>query len=158
MPDDTEEKIANLHPIQLESLNVKELYIRANVPPDVKTGVEETAFTLGVASSEYDEERQQIVVGVKAEVGGDEEAEEKLPFNLKVELAGRFRVDETRFPMDEINHWARRNAPLVLIPYLREHIFALTARCGFKPMMLPLLEVPTYKFSNKETADPEQDA
>lgn len=158
MPDDAEEKIANLHPIQLESLNVKELYIRANVPPNVKTGVEETAFTLRVASSEYDEERKQVVVGVKAEVRRDEEAEEKPPFTLKVELAGRFRVDEERFPMEEINHWARQNAPLVLIPYLREHVFALTARCGFKPMMLPLLEVPTFKFSNKENAGSEENA
>lgn len=132
------------HPIQLASLNVAELHIEPNVAPDKKTGVEESEVTISSAYSEYDEEENLISVAVKAEVGMSGDSDSPPPFSMRVEVTGNFTVvDKERFPMDEIQHWAEFNAPMILFPYVREHVFSLTARCGFDPMILPLLEVPT---------------
>ena len=76
------------------------------------------------------------------EVGMEENTE--TPFSMKIELRGEFRINEREFPIDKIDDWARKNAPLILLPYLREQAFSLTARCGFKPLVLPLFVVPTF--------------
>ncbi len=44
---------------------------------------------------------------------------------------------------------------MILQPYLREHVFALTARAGFQPLILPLIEVPTLVQKQKEITDDE---
>ncbi|MGB8993061.1 MAG: protein-export chaperone SecB [Desulfobaccales bacterium] len=133
-----------LHPIQLISLNVMELSIKVNQPPksvDLKLDGED--FNLRSGRSEYDEKNHIIQVGVKLEIGGEEG--QKSPFILKVVIGGVFKVDETKFAKEHIQDWAKRNAPIILYPYLREQAYALTARCGFPGIILPLLEVPTFR-------------
>lgn len=133
-----------LHPIQLISLNVIELYIKVNQPPESSDlNLEEKDFSLRTGRSDYDEENHIIQVGVKLEIGGEEGQESH--FTLKVVLGGVFKVDETKFQKVHIQDWAKRNAPIILYPYLREQAFALTVRCGFPGIILPLLEVPTFK-------------
>lgn len=135
----------NLHPIQLVSIGVRELHITANEHPDVDTTSDSGDFFFSVGTSDYDPDTQSIGVGVRLEIGTDKcKCEEPSPFILTIELVGTFDVDE-KFPVKHIDRWARNAAPLILFPYLREHAFALTARCGFKPILLPLLEVPTFK-------------
>jgi preprotein translocase subunit SecB len=133
-----------LHPIQLISLNVIELYIKVNQSPEPSDlNLEEKDFSLRTGRSDYDKENHIIQVGVRLEIG--EEDDQKSPFTLKVILGGVFKVDETKFSKEHIDDWAKRNAPIILYPYLREQAFALTARCGFPGIILPLLEVPTFK-------------
>ncbi len=133
-----------LHPIQLISINIDELYVKVKKHPqsaDLTLGTEE--FKLRTGSSKYDEENHIIQVGVKLEIGGEED--QKSPFDMKIAISGVFKVDETKFEKGHLDDWAKRNAPLILYPYLREQAYALTARCGFPGIILPLLQVPTFK-------------
>jgi len=131
------------HPIQLVNLGIRELFIHANVPPDATITTELDAFTITVSTPGYDPKAKQIAVFVKLELGTD--AKESTPYSMRIELAGFFEVDETRFPVQHLSDWARRGAPFILYPYLREHAFGLSSRCGFKPLLLPLIEVPVDK-------------
>lgn len=131
------------HAIQLKHIGVKELYIRANVPPSQSVDTSSIEYGLFNAYSEYFSESHMIRAGVKLEAG-IAESEEELPFAIRVEIYGDFFVDESRFDVNLIEKWADGNAPFILYPYLREHVFALTARSGFPPVLLDLVEVPTW--------------
>ena len=98
--------------------------------------------------SEYDQDEKEIGVSAKIESGFDDE--ESQPYSIRIEIVGSFRVDEDRFDVGDLEDWARRNAPLILFPYLREHAYALSSRCGFDPLILPLMEVPTFRKPRKE--------
>lgn len=137
-----------LHPIQTRNIGVRELYIKAKIPTSHDLGEKGGTFSMKVSHSEYDHENKVIIVVARVEVGRDDDSE-KSPFEMTIEIAGEFEVDESKFPVDQINDWAKRNAPLILMPFLREHAYALTARCGFSPMLLPLFEVPTFKIEKK---------
>jgi preprotein translocase subunit SecB len=131
------------HPIQIESVDVVELYIKMNEPAykDLVVNLNQMSFT--VARTEYDIENKVIMVGLICELEDTEEI--SLPFNLRVELFGIFSVNEEKFDIPNINDWAERNAPFILYPYLREQIYSLTMRCGISPINIPLVEVPTFK-------------
>ncbi len=132
------------HAIQLEALKVLELSIKANPNMEDPHGqmISETDFTMETGYSEYHKDNHKIGVRISAKVG---EGQDIFPFSLRVELIGIFDVDESRFPIMHIEHWAKTNAPLVLYPYLREQVYGLTNRAGFSGMLLPLFEIPTFK-------------
>jgi|GEM_PF-462619 len=141
-----------LHAIQLTSLSVVELFVRANQPPDPSVEYEDRSFSMSAGHSDYDAESRSISISLKLEIGMDDDLDEaKHPFSLRVEVMGDFSIKEDEFPIDQINDWAKRNAPFILYPYVREHAFALTARCGFRPILLPLLEVPTLVFDKERS-------
>jgi preprotein translocase subunit SecB len=131
------------HPLQAEFILPVELYIKANVVPSGSTRYEGVEPRFSIAYSDYDRERKQIHIRVQTEMGKEDD-EGSIPFHLRVELLGSFIVDETRFPVDRLTEWAQRNSVFLFYPYLREHVFALTARCGFLPALLPLITVPTF--------------
>ncbi len=98
--------------------------------------------------SKYDEAAKTIQVFVQVEMGKDTEIENEFaqyPLHLRVALAGQFLVNEEEFPKERVDEWARVNAPFILYPYVREQIYSLTARCGFSPFLLPLVELPTIR-------------
>ena len=131
------------HPIQLESIDVAELFIRVNNITDVDEALGKKDVLISHAHGDYDEETQTVQVGLRIEIGmGDEP---KTPFSMKIELSGEFRVDESRFDKDFVGDWANKNSQFILYPYLREHAYALTVRCGLPPAILPLIEVPTFE-------------
>ncbi|NQT68698.1 MAG: protein-export chaperone SecB [Desulfobacteraceae bacterium] len=150
-----EKSFLKLHAIQLSSISVVELYIRTNQYPDPSIKLELDDVPMLIGHSEYDEESNSIQVSAKIEIGIEEGSDKKTPYSLRVELVGDFFVDETEFPIAQIYDWAARNAPMILQPYLREHVFALTARAGFNPLILPLIEVPTLVQKQKEIIDDE---
>ena len=105
-------------------------------------------FKLSIGHSEFDRELGEMDVGIVVNIGNpsDHESDEKKSeFDLKVHLLAKFSVDQSRFPIELIDHWAENNAPLVLYPYIREHVHALSIRAGIKPILLPLMEVPTLR-------------
>jgi len=132
------------HPIQLVNLGVKELFMRPNRPPDVTVTVDPKDCSIKVYSTPYDSKAKTIAVSLKLE-SGIEADKSKAPYAMKIELIGIFEVDEKQFPVEHVSEWAMTGAPFILFPYLREHAFGLSTRCGFKPLLLPLLEVPTFK-------------
>lgn len=144
MPESKNDTFSKLHPIQLVSLDVLELYIKVIQPissGDLK--LREEDFTIKTGHSIYNKEAHTIAVKMEIEIG--EEEGKKTPFTLRVIIGGVFKVDETKFQIVHIEDWAKRNAPIILYPYLREHVFALTVRCGYPGLILPLLTVPTFK-------------
>lgn len=130
------------HPIQLVALKVLELTISVNPEFDQEQDLDPKWFALTTGHSKYDDENRTIPVKVKAQIKSEEG---NAPFDLLVELLGIFEVDDQRFPITFVEDWARRNAPLILYPYLREQVYSLTSRCGFEGALLPLLELPTFK-------------
>lgn len=145
---------ATIYPVQLISLGVKELSIKSNVQPDVDVEADASKCSIRIGSTDYDKKEKVIVVTLRLELGTSPN-ETDSPFTMKIELVGFFQVmDEIHFPIQHISDWANQNAPFVLYPYLREHVFGLSARCGFKPLILPLLEVPTFKIDKPKQPKP----
>lgn len=141
----------NKHAIQLVALEVLELSIKRNpeyVEPDQPDA--ETSFSISRGHSEYDQDEHKIGVTLSVEIGLNQEMS-ALPFILRAEILGIFDVDESKFPILHIKHWAENNAPLVLYPYLREQVHGLTIRAGQPGLLLPLFEVPTFKINPVQT-------
>lgn len=153
MSNETEE--FKLYPIQATNIGVRELFIKALRPPTLEIAIDESEFDLAVGHSTYDEAEKSIQISVSLSIGersneqsGKEipnEEKAKLPFHMKIDMVGFFHVDDAVFPIARIYEWAKINAIFIMYPFLREHVFALTARMGFRPMLLPLVEVPTVK-------------
>lgn len=140
---DLKQKPYKMHAIQLKDLRVSELSISVDLSMPRTEHVD--VFTMETGRSPYDTDTHQIQVKIRV-VMGDEN--EKSPFRLAVELHGLFEVDETKFDVKFIEDWAEKNAPLVLYPYIREHVYSLTGRAGFPEARLPLIEIPTFRVTS----------
>lgn len=135
-----------LHPIQIEGIKVKELFVRDNfsneTPQDDLVG----KFKMKVSHSAFDAENQMITIGLVIELGEPNSIE---PVNgtvdLRVQLMAKFSVDTDTFPREKLEHWAQHNAPMILYPYAREQVYSLSSRALDNPILLPLLQVPTLK-------------
>lgn len=144
----------NYHPIQLRDVRVLSLFIKDNPHYDVEAGSKEdySNFSFFHTHSEFDSERKAFAVKVRATIGVNEEPElceeqeHCYPFKLDVELVGMFEVVDTdSFDENDIPSFAKQNAPLILYPYLREHVYSLTTRAGYESAVLPLFEVSPFK-------------
>lgn len=133
----------SLHAINADHIGIRQLHIllREDASPESEINYEH--YSIRTAQTQYDRESKSIGVRVTVEAGADEDA--GFPFEIRVSLNGLFTVDESRFPVEHIESWAKNNAFFIMFPYLREHVYALTVRAGVKPMLLPLLEIPTYQ-------------
>lgn len=140
------------HAIQMVALRVVRLSLEANL--DVDPDVKQEQFALETANSDYDESDSTIDVRVRLRVGYEDTPDQKIPYKLEVELVGVFEVDKEKFPLEHVEHWARHNAPIILYPYLREHAMSTAIRGGFQPILLPLLEVPTFRLGQQPAASP----
>jgi preprotein translocase subunit SecB len=147
-----------LHAIQLESIKVIELFIRSNQAPDPNIEPQHSDFSLSNSHNPYDADAKRIRVISSVEIGMAKQP--TTPYSMRVSLVGFFRVDDQEFDVAHIDDWADKNAPLILYPFLREHVFALSARCGFRPVLLPLQVVPTLipKPRKKPTPSVESDS
>lgn len=129
-----------LHAIQLVAVQPLVLSVSVQCDPEEMKNFE-GSIQLESSHSEYDEENKVLQVKVRALI--PEEC--NLPLSLHVEIVGAFKVDESQFRKDDIDSWARKNAPLVLYPFLREQVFSLSVRVGAPGLIIPLIEVPTFK-------------
>ena len=131
------------HPIQLIALKVLELSIKVISEHEQQKLPDVENFSLFHGHSEYDQDDKAIAVKIGVEMGKEIE---DVPFELKVELLGVFKVNDEKFPIKFVHNWAKQNAPLILYPYLREQVFSLTSRAGFEGTLLPLFQVPTFSY------------
>lgn len=146
------------YPVKLRGLCVRELWIKTFIFPKVDLPEDTQKLLVGSAPGQYDEENKTRRVTLLAELGEDIDPDRVAdhikaggaPFAFRVRLVGEFQFDESRFPMEKIDQWAEQNAPIILFPYLREQIFSLTARSGFRPLVLPLVQVPTIKVLSED--------
>lgn len=130
------------HAIQLKLVKVLELSINILVENQQEEMPDSGSFSLFHGYSDYNHESKEIAVRIGVEIDKDNT---DAPFSLRIELIGVFSVDDENFPMEHIHSWAKKNAPLILYPYLREHTYSLTLKAGFDGVLLPLLEVPTFR-------------
>jgi preprotein translocase subunit SecB len=132
------------HPMQLNYLGIRELSIKSNRPPEGTIGAaaEKVTFSLSYPDN-FDATKNAFSITVALEVGMEAETEE--PYSMKIELRGFFSVDTANFDPKNVPDWSQEGAMFVLYPFLREHAYALSSRAGFKPLLLPLLEVPTFR-------------
>lgn len=130
-----------LHAIQLIAVQITELSIRVTADPSTLNQFEEGFVQLQTAHTPYNEADKTVQVRVRAEVPEDK----GLPVSLHVEVVGAFQVDEDKFDKQYVEAWAKSNAPLVLYPFLREQVFSLTVRVGMQGLLIPLMEVPSFK-------------
>ena len=147
-PDD------RLHGIQLEGLRVIELNLNVHdLDAAQRPGLElPVRTTVGV--TEFDEEAFVIGVGLVCTLGDDGSTEGREPsaFFIKVHILGQFKVDLARFPRKHVLDWAQKNAPVLLLPFLREHIYGLALRAGIKDIILPLVTLPVYRLPRENNS------
>lgn len=131
-----------LHAIQLEAIQTRELFIRLNgqINSDIAS-IYKDQIQIESGHSTFNKEEKSISVGLRLSLGMDEDTD--LPISIRIEVMGLFNVNTDEFPEEHIESWAVKNAPMILYPFVREHGFSLTTRCGLPPALLPLLQVPT---------------
>ena len=115
---------------------------------------------VGFTHSPYDTDEKSIHLRGKATFGKLQEVGEEHtlnnPFYLDLHVVARFQIDEEQFDVTYIEDWAKSNAPMLVMPYLREHVSSLCIRCGFPSVNLPLIQVPRYK--DDQTLKKDRDA
>lgn len=130
------------HPIELQNLKVLQLSLIVNGEKNQEELPKSGSFRLYHGCSDYNIDSKEI--GVKIGIKIDSESDCS-PFDLQVEIIGGFEVNPEKFDVKYVEDWAAKNAPLILYPYLREHVHSLTNRAGFEGLLLPLFEIPTFK-------------
>lgn len=146
------------HPAQLISIEVKELSLKSLHQDFADKEVNlDGRGKIHAGNSSYDAEKQQIAAGLLFVVDpSQEDAEDrKAPYEIRIDIRGLFKIDEAAFDHDaeRINEWASQNAFYILLPYLREQLYSLTQKAGFRPAILPLAEVPTFELQAQKTKD-----
>lgn len=126
------------HPIQLVKIDTKELSVVISDLGITKKKNLEARITYKIGFNQFDVEKKVLTVGFKCLLNEDVD---KAPFQLTVELIGVFTIGD-EFPSDKIESFAKGNAPLILMPYIRESIHTLSSRTGLD-IILPLVQVPT---------------
>lgn len=102
--------------------------------------VDNETFELGFGRSEWRESDRTIDAVVTFESGKKEGGSN---YYLRIEVRGRFSVTTSKYSAEQIQRWAERQAPVVLMPFLREQVYSFTIRTGFKPVLVPMVQVPT---------------
>lgn len=145
-----------LHPIQLVDVKVRKLHIELNTPSTDEISIDVDSFTFSHGHSPYNAEDKQFLVFARAQINVDNDDEDetnteesKSILTMTVELAGFFQVNEEEFSIDNIESFARTNAPLIIYPFLREHTYGLLTRVGINGVVLPLFQVPSFKIARK---------
>lgn len=136
------------HAIQLVNVTVDELHIKTLDRQNLDNEDFSREFSLTVGRSDYDPEQKTISVRLIMEMMPEEGANDR-PFEMRIAVAGHFEVDEERFPVAEIYKFAEINAPIILVPYIREQAYSLTIRAGVEPLIFPLITVPVFKLEKK---------
>ncbi|NAT66929.1 hypothetical protein CU664_28615, partial [Pseudomonas syringae pv. actinidifoliorum] len=125
------------HPIQLVNITVDELYIKS-LDRDFSDKNYPKEFSLTVSRSEYDSDEKAISVRLELNLAPDGNEIDR-PFEMRILIAGHFEVDEDNFDVTLVDKFAEVNAPILLIPYMREQAYSLSLRAGMEPVIFPLV-------------------
>lgn len=132
------------HPIQLMQMQVHEILFKRNKNFSTNDEGEEPNLKIGTGHEIFDD-GAVLAVGIKAKTENSATAK----YNIAVELVGLFSVSDG-FDKQFLSEWAEENAPFLLLPYVREHIYSLSLRAGLNPLFLPTVEVPPLSKETKE--------
>lgn len=130
------------HAIQLHDILVSHLSVIVN-DQEAAIGYDgEITLLMKHGTSDFVKDDPYIAVGMKAKVTPEAKDGEAPSFVIEVELAGQFSVDYEKFRFEDLERWAKVNAPSLLLPYLREQIYGLGSRAGLRSMIIPLFNQP----------------
>ncbi len=124
------------HAIQFEKIIIRELSFKKKELNEPSEIVADPKYLLG--KSNYDKQNHSISIGLIVKIEG-----EKSIYSCTVDIIGVFSVDENNFDIKNLDNWSEINAPFILHPYLREHLYRLTLDATGDGIILPLIEVPT---------------
>lgn len=140
------------HPIQLADITVLQLNMTVNDPQVARDFEGEISLKLDIGRSEFVEDDPNISVGIRVLFNSisselmdaeEQESDENPPaFSGEVELLGHFTVDYSKFKFEHLASWAKINAPFLLLPFVREHVYGLALRAGVKGLVFPLFVQP----------------
>ena len=147
------DKVAGLqpHPLELVKVDVVQLTFVTNKRPTLETYIDGRNVELSIRQDQIDTKDDWLQVFVRAAYGIpgiDCEPEEAPPTDcsLIVELAGTFRKHKD-LPRETLELFQNNGALITLTPYLREHVYSLSARAGIQPIIIPILQVPIFKLT-----------
>ncbi len=143
-----------VYPVQPTFITVRESHFISHRPPSDSDRIDQSNVRINQTASQFNEETRRIQVTVVAEFGFEETPATPPPFSAKLAIVGEFVIDDS-FPRDKIKLWASKNAPFVIYPYLRERLHELTNQGGHPPILLPLLQIPTFSLSAPPVKVPE---
>ena len=152
---DTKTSELKPYPIQLRGVTVKEMLFEAvrPLPADFQIAPE-TVQMEGVFGTSKEDKEVQVGIGVSFGFENPNDAlvrdqeDDARDVRLRVRIVGHFVVDENVFPMERLEEWGKYNAPIILYPFLREHVYSLTVRCAIAPLILPSVYLPTMKIES----------
>ncbi len=154
-----------LHPVRLQFVYLKRLAFDANyLPKELPSGLfrlaESGQWRVNVSGNVHGN-RATVVASVEAsfeqgrEVLGTERQQREVaseslgqyedPYQLEVEVVAGFLFDPSEISEDEVDKWCKLGSFFVLAPYVRDVIARVTRESGFPEILLPLLEVPTFR-------------
>ncbi len=140
------------HPIQLNEIAVSKLSVVINDHDKALDYQGSVSMQMAIGKSDFSLEEKSISIGLRVKVG-PVNSEDSTDFDsygsdggciflVEVELYGNFVVDLDRFQQKHIEPWSRINAPFLLFPYVREHVYGLANRAGMRGLILPLFIQP----------------
>ena len=121
------------HAIQLQSIQFYESSFKINKELRDDTEPIEPKFSIATGY-EFLEDKNVIYVGIRIKTDEDKTAR----YSLFVEMVGIFNVNES-FSKEYIPHWAQNNGFYILLPFIRQHVYSLTASLASVPYIIPLM-------------------
>lgn len=136
---------AEPYPIQATFIVVRELHFISHRPPRASDRIDQSSVRITQKVGPFSEETKRIQVSLEADFGFEaEETAQPPPFSVRVAITAEFAISDT-FPRDKIQQWAVANSAFVIFPYLRERLYYITVQGGYPPILLPLMQIPTFK-------------
>ncbi len=131
--------MTELHPIQLHDITVSRLSVVVRDHAAALSYGGEVDLNLQRGTSDFEFDDPTVAVGLRATVKPVDSSDEDAIFFVEVELSGQFTIDYSKFDFEDVPRWAEVNAPMLLLPYVREQIYGIALRAGLRQMMIPLL-------------------
>lgn len=129
-----------LHPIQLREILIRKASVVINDHLVALADKCDVHVSMQQGSSTFNRGSSSFQVGLKAEaIPADTKKGDVPAFFIEIEFAGAFEVDYSGFLFEDLERWCQVNAPIILMPFMREHLYGVAIRAGIRGVFLPLV-------------------
>lgn len=157
-------------PVRLRFIHIAQVRFQANVFPEAMT--EEQVRAASVlpkwsvkVTSTLEENRVVVVAALECAFDSPVEKPEQAnqtnagspsqviaPYVFEIAVVAGFVFDPDRMPAADVKRWCDQGSFFVILPFLRNAVAQVTRDSGFPEALLPLLQVPVLRESDKEGA------
>jgi preprotein translocase subunit SecB len=146
--DETSKRLPELylHPVELLRVVPLTIQFRGLEEPDIKhRDPDPDQIEITMYRTKFDEKKGSVFVVLGASLSRKEDKADSSapPYEFRIDIVGEFRSREPSITKERLEEWSQRVAPFVLFPYLRSLLSDISGRCGYRPLDLPLLSLPT---------------